>query len=83
MDFVWATRGHQSARHLTIPQAVHFARQHQALPQGQAPGQGQEAPPPAPVVMAEVTDNPGSGKQQQQFLTLTLLGRAGQGRGDR
>ena len=74
MDFVWATRRHQSARHLSVPQAVAFAQQQQ-----QSAGAGLP-----PIVMAEVwrhskvdiqtylyihtyihikvTDNPGSGK---------------------
>jgi len=50
MDFVWETRAHQSAKHRDIPQAIEFAMQHQLA--------GLEGP----VVLAEVTDNPGSGR---------------------
>ena len=46
MDFVWATRRHQSARHLSVPQAVAFAQQQQQ----QSAGAGLP-----PIVMAEVS----------------------------
>ena len=48
MDFVWETRRYQSAKHKSVPEAISFALTHQEALDG-------------PVVLAEVTDNPGSG----------------------
>jgi microcystin degradation protein MlrC len=73
MDFAWSTRTYMSAKHLSVSEAVDLAQSYDAhltaAANKAAASDSSSAVhasatallPPAPLVMADVTDNPGSG----------------------